>query len=292
MAATICANALIDAIASLYSYDDPACHPANSSVTGVGVQLKFVGDALDYLPPNYRRHLSQETHSRGMLYCHAASNTLILAFTGSSSVTPPLGDLSRIGDWIDDWLNTNIAMHIGDRPRQYEFAEDAADEIEKRLSYGGFDGICGSDRPKFVLTGHSKGGGQAQFAAVRISLEAVVFNSDPVNPVIFADWMLTNETTWLERGARTFTMCFGLSSDHDLQRYIAYLENRKIRDVRTVNDPVSKFLLHFCNPPHAPIEWLVNTLSCSTDGNAIEAVIRGHLIETVVRELQACADQP
>ena len=60
--------------------------------------------------------------------------------------------------------------------------------VKKDWSRGDFDGICGSGHPTFVLTGHSKGDGEAQYSAVKNHLDASVFNAAPVNPVIFSDW--------------------------------------------------------------------------------------------------------
>jgi hypothetical protein len=95
------------------------------------------------------------------------------------------------------------------RPLQYRAARDAAWLIERDWRRGDFDKTCGSGRPRFVVTGH-KGGGQAQYAAAQNKLDVVVFNSDPVNPAIFTDWMLTSDTptilNWMlnvERGPLT-----------------------------------------------------------------------------------------
>jgi hypothetical protein len=276
MAVASCADALIHAIASLYSYDDPGCHPANSSLAGGTRNLKFVEGATNSLPPNYRRDVSLESNFSGTLYCDTASNILILAFKGSGSLTPLLDRNGR-----DDWFYTNFLQHIGERPRQYQFAEDAADLIEQRWSLGAFDGACGSGCPTFVLAGHSKGGGQAQYAAVKIKLGAVVFNSDMVNPVIFSEWMLTPQAGSLTRLAQSIVGCRTGRFDHDSNVYSAYFALGRVKDVRMVNDPLTEVLFSMCgnNLPHAPIHWLVNTLSCSNNG---------HAIETVFRELQAC----
>ena len=122
MVAAGCESGLIYALASLYSYDDAGCHPANSTV-GIGsYSLKFVGDASDYFPPNYRRAVSRGSNFHATLYCDMATNTLILAFRGSSQLTPLVNR-----NQLDDWFYTNFFHHVGERPLQYEFSEDAAD---------------------------------------------------------------------------------------------------------------------------------------------------------------------
>jgi hypothetical protein len=214
---------------------------------------------------------------------------LILAFTGSVSLT------AFNQNEIEDWYSTNLSQHLGNRPLQYEVSEDITDQVEDRLELGAFDKSCGSSRPKLILTGHSKGGGQAQYAAVKTNSKAVVFNADMVNPVIFSDWMLTPQAPVVEQYVRSRRLAQSVSecrqglSDRDLRAYIAYFRNGALKDVRMVNDPLTKLLSHLCddNLPHAPIEWLSNTLTCSSDGNAID--IAGHAIDTVVRELEVCA---
>jgi hypothetical protein len=130
-----------------------------------------------------------------------------------------------------------------------------------RLSLGAFDGQCGEDRPKLMLTGHSKGGGQAQFAAAKIKLDAIVFNSDIVNPVIADDALLTADTPWTDLvAAHSIAACRGEFASR-LKSYSDYVRSGRIRDVRMVNDPVGQFFFSRCgnNLPHAPIEWLVDT---------------------------------
>src|SRR5271170_1425080 len=46
-----CASALPEALASLYSYDDPACHPAEQAVSP---DPKFVQDATSSLPEEFK----------------------------------------------------------------------------------------------------------------------------------------------------------------------------------------------------------------------------------------------
>ncbi len=270
-----CANALIYGIASWYSYDDLACYGTSRILPPGTARLKFVGDALNYLPPNWKRIIGEDSNSRGRLYC-TDSNILILAFTGS---LPPTSALALDPNGLDDWLYTNILQHLGERPLQYQFAEDAADAIDTRLRLGSFDGACGAGRPKLMLTGHSKGGGQAQYAAFKIKLDAVVFNSDIVNAVISDDFLLSS--TWVLRLRDSITACRGIFNIH-LKPYIDYLTTGKVKDIRMVTDPLGKFLFDRCgdNWPHAPIDWVPDTLNCSTDG---------HSIETVLAELKACA---
>ena len=284
IASSECAKLLIDAIASLFAYDDAGCYSGSNNQIGTGtLQLKFVEDAIKLLPVNERRHISEASHSRGTLYCHAQSNTLILAFSGSLSIVPP-GSLSGILNWISDWFDTNLLQHLGSRPTQYEFAEDTTDEVEWRWRSGVFDGGCGSGRPKLILAGHSKGGGQAQYAAASFELDAIVFNSDLVNPAVSYDWLqLPYAPEFLRAlvamGYGVQSIC-GTGRSGNVKQYVNYVTGGRIKDVRMVNDPLVKYLLPYCNLPHAPIGWLQNTLTCP-DG--------GHAIETVIRELQVCA---
>jgi hypothetical protein len=208
LSAPDCTKALIYAIASLYSYDDLTCYPGNSGPLGAGtLQLKFVQNAIDALNANERKRVSEDSNFRATLYCHTQSNTLILAFRGSLSIVPPF-DLRRVLDWFNDWFGTNVLVHLGPRPVQYEFAQDTADDVERQWSLGAFDEVCGPGRPKLILAGHSKGGGQAQYAAASIKLDAFVFNSDLVNPTISTDWL---RARYVPEFARTlFALAYGL----------------------------------------------------------------------------------
>jgi hypothetical protein len=280
-----CANALIYAIASLYSYDDLTCYPSAGTPVGASAfQLKFVQDAIDALNANERKRVSQDSNFRATLYCHTQSNTLILAFRGSLSIVPPLGDLTSFFDWVNDWLGTNVLMHLGPRPAQYEFAQDTADDVERLWSLGAFDQICGPGRPKLVLTGHSKGGGQAQYAAVPFNLDAIVFNSDLVNPTISREWLLGRYVPEFVRTLVAFvyglqSICGGGHSDSKMKQYADYLKTDRIKDIRMANDRLVK-LLSLCDLPHAKIGWLEDTLTCP-DAD-------GHAITTVIRALQVC----
>jgi hypothetical protein len=270
-----CAKVLIYGIASRYSYDDLACYDTLRVLPAGTARLKFIGDALDYLTPNWKRIIGTDSNSRGRLYC-TDNNVLILAFTGS---LPPASVLDFGPNGRDDWIYTNILQHLGERPLQYQFAEDAADAIETRLGLGAYDGVCGTGRPKLILTGHSKGGGQAQYAAFKIKLDAIVFNSDLVNAVISNDFLLSS--SWVQRLLDSATACRGILKT-SLKPYVDYLATGRVKDIRMVNDPLGKFLFEKCgdNWPHAPIEWVSDSLDCSTDG---------HAIETVLAELKACA---
>src|SRR6266498_3114854 len=56
MAPNECKSAKIYAIASLYSYDDPSCHPVDSDLPPIySSKLKFEKDAADILPENWKR---------------------------------------------------------------------------------------------------------------------------------------------------------------------------------------------------------------------------------------------
>jgi hypothetical protein len=271
---TSCVGALTYAIVSLYSYDPLGCHAPNSNLPAAGHHLKYLGDAAAYLPPNWRRLLTKDSNARGGLYCDTDSNFLILAFTGS--VSPSL--LLRLNSAaIDDW-SANVLEHLGERPLQYQFAEDVADAIQQRWA---FDKACGKGRPKLTLAGHSKGGGQAIYAAEKIKLGAVVFNSDIVNPVIADDELLKPDASQSERVALSLAACRGLYTKRMIQ-YINYLSSGAVKDIRMTNDPLTRFLFKRCadNLPHAAIEWLSDSSLCSSDG---------HAMETVFRELTACA---
>ena len=127
-----------------------------------------------------------------------------------------------------------------------------------------------------MLTGHSKGGAEAQLSAVGLELPAVVFNSDWVGKNIFNIVLQSNAGTI---SADKAIDCFP-TGDSSLSHYF---QSGAIKDVRMVNDPLVKWLhdTFGCSLPHANIEWLVDTSSCSSDD--------GHSIEAVVRELSACA---
>jgi hypothetical protein len=276
-----CASSINAAIASLYAYDDGGCRPANSTVSAWGHHLKFVNDAGVYLPPNYRQE-AIEGDFHGAFFCDSTANLLILAFCGSVSLT----QLDRNN--IEDWFNTNLLQHLGTRPKQYLVAQDVVWQLQEFWKLGRFDGVCGAGRPTFVLSGHSKGGGQAQFAAVRSGSRAIVLNSDPVNELIFSDWLFSPDALEIVqrmqaigRGIRSLYQCKIGAIDGELTHYIA--STNSIRDIRMVNDIIAVYLLPHCNLPHAPIEWIADTLACSSG-----SVMVGHSIETVVRELHAC----
>jgi hypothetical protein len=279
MTTTECSNAKVGARASLYSYNDPTCPLSSVNFLNLdNLRLKFVTDGANVLPTEYQQMVkAYDFHAS--LYCDLGANTLILAFRGSASLTQlDQNDLS-------DWYDTNFLQHLGARPLQYSAAADTAELIQRHLA--DYDNVCGSEAPRFILAGHSKGGGQAQYAAIRRELEAIVFNADLVNPIIFDDWMLYPPALLAPiysylRAFRSTLSCAVGQSDIDVQLLIAYFGTGRIKDIRMVNDPLTKTLFDVCrgNAPHAPINWLVNTLSCSSGG---------HSIETVVHELKACA---
>jgi hypothetical protein len=109
------------------------------------------------------------------------------------------------------------------------------------------------------LTGHSKAGGQAQFAAKEFRLKAIVFNSDLVNPVVSTESFFKPPYDALEPNFIKF-----IDVLFHLGKAIIYCRRTDFDDL-----------------PHAPIEWLSDTSTCSAND--------GHAIATVVRELQACA---
>jgi hypothetical protein len=151
--------------------------------------------------------------------------------------------------------------------------------MKKDVLQGQFDNLCGQGRPELVLSGHSQGGGEAQFAAVRNGLKAIVFNSAPVNTVIFSDWTLLPHVSEIARVWNSLWACHGQFAAESA-RYVDYMRSGNIRDIRMVNDPLTLYLFPICRElAHAPFEWLKDNSTCSSDG---------HGIETVVRELRAC----
>ncbi len=258
-----CASTLIDALASMSSYYDKAC-PSS----GLSSELIFVADGAVYLADPDRVR-AEGSNFRAGLYCDVVRKKLILAYRGSKELADILNQ-----HWRDDWVDTNLIELLGLIPIQFGAAENDAQVIKRQWVHGDFDGRCGEGHPGLVLTGHSKGGGEAQYAAIHLQLNAVVFNSIPVNPMIFIDQMLVpNDHTRL---AQTVKRCLSPENDNNISQYYS---SGNIRDVRMVNDIIAS-LVPLCDFPHAPIEWIANTLSCSSNG---------HAIETVVRELQACA---
>jgi hypothetical protein len=128
-----CTNVQIDAIASMHSYDDVSCYSVGTLLPHFS-KLKFVRDGADILPDNWKR-INEAKDFRAALYCDISTNTLILAFRGSISLTA----MSR--NDIYDWYFTNFAQHMGDRPLQYQGAEDAAQLVKREL--GNYSDVCG-----------------------------------------------------------------------------------------------------------------------------------------------------
>jgi hypothetical protein len=245
--------------------------------------LKFVKDALDYLPP-YFGDLARQNDFHATLYCDTNIHALVLAIRGSVSFTSIETDAG-----VADWINTNFLQHLGDRPIQYRAARDSANRIKEELDRGTFDNACGQDRPKLIVTGHSKGGGQAQYTAIRENLVAVVFNSDVVNPLISLDWAGSPDSPSIWQGMEQIRTrylsalgCLTGQTTSSAQKFVQYYGTGNIRDVRMVNDVLATFVLPYCRLPHANIEWLIDTFDCS------EGPIVAHMMDTVVHELQAC----
>jgi hypothetical protein len=273
MLANNCNRVLMHAVASLYSYDDPGCHHLGSALPGNAQSLTVVEEVDSILKQK------ESSNFHATLYCENINQVLILAFRGSVSLTR-LTSLDPAA--IEDWIFVNAALHFGERPKQYQDAWKAAESIERRLSNGEFDGKCGSGRPSaLVVAGHSKGGGQAQWAAYHVSLAALVYNSDVPNPVIFSAWMYDNAVVeYLTRNLRRAQSLLGCFAGQINSHASTYFTSGAITDVRMTNDKWLLSFLRVChNLPHAPINWVVNTLSCSA---------HGHSIETVVRELKVC----
>jgi hypothetical protein len=120
-----------------------------------------------------------------------------------------------------------------------------------------------------------------QFAAARLTLKAAVFNSDMINPTIFSDWAVSPQANMFQRSFASLLGCLG-ATEPQLRFYNSYLNSGNVEDIRMTNDPLTQKLFGVCgdNLPHAPIEWISDTLSCSIDG---------HAILTVSRELKVCA---
>lgn len=280
-----CATAFSDAVASYYAYDDVACYSGGSTVlprNGTSY-LSFVDDAVSYLPPDYQ-DLARQNGFHATLYCDTRIHSLILAVRGSVSFTSITTNAG-----VADWVNTNFLQHLGDRPIQYRAARDIANRIKEELDRGTFDKACGQDRPRLIVTGHSKGGGQAQYTAIRENLMAVVFNSDVVNPLISLDWTASPDASSVWQGTeqirRRYLSAMGCLTGQipsSVQKFVQYYRTGNIRDVRMVNDVLATFILPYCRLPHADIEWLIDTFDCS------EGAIVAHMMDTVVHELRAC----
>ena len=178
-----CSNSLVYALASLYSYDSTQCDHIGPN-GGSAFALRHVTDATaEYLPPDYAPD-QPEDKPRAFVYCDSGSNSLIVAFRGS--VTPSrfiITPLVRVDEY-NDWFATNLVEFLGKLTVQYGGSRDIAFNMKRSLAEGRFNDFCGQGIPSLVLTGHSKGGGQAQYAAVKEKLPAIVFNANPVNPVL------------------------------------------------------------------------------------------------------------
>ena len=261
-----CSKDMVEAFASLYAYNDGACYADGS----IDVQsLKYIDDpnnALSYFERNDKEH-----SFKGSVFCNLESNTIILSFRGSADLYQPQSQ-----NWYPDW-ETNVVAHLGPLPLQYQHAFNAADQIKARWRSGAFDNVCGQGKPSLMLTGHSKGGAEAQLSAVGLELPAIVFNSDWINKSHFSAVPPPNITPIKSNHP---TDC--VPSDNAVLKN--YLESGAMKDVRMVNDPLVKWLhdTFGCRLPHANVDWLIDTLSCSADD--------GHSMETIVRELKVCAN--
>lgn len=278
MNAGSCVSSQVAALAAIDSYDDPSCHSTAAQIPKLPL---FVSDGLEYLPPDYQKS-AYNNGLRVTLYCDSSVNRLIFAYRGSVSITAqaisPLITVAQFADWVE----TNIIQHLGTVPLQYQAASDVPYQANKQLRQGSMNKICGDGPPKFLLTGHSKGGGEAQYAAIKNKVEAIVFNSDPVNPIIFTSSYSADSPVILQwfqtarRALQSIASCF--SKPGEAARSNPYYLSGHIRDIRMTNDFLAKYVLLNCNFPHAPIEWLTDTSTCE-----------GHGIDTVVRELGVCA---
>jgi hypothetical protein len=233
-------------------------------------------EEVDQIFPQTALGAVHSSNFHATLYCDDAATELVLSFRGSVSPGTVLTSPNQV---IEDWLVANVRQHLGVRPLQYQLADKAAALIEKARIAGQFNGACGKTPASLILTGHSKGGGQAQYAAVKNKFTAAVYNSDMVNPIIFVDWLQLNfEPIPDLRRVASIVQCHGGAIGYQLTQYF---NSGRITDVRMTNDPLTRVLFKICgnNLPHAPVNWLLNTSTCSADG---------HAIETVVHEMQVC----
>jgi hypothetical protein len=89
---------------------------------------------------------------------YASEDTYILALRGTNG--------------LNDW-RTNISQFFGFKTSQYDQAIDLAKEVKNSLPPGA----------RLIVTGHSKGGGQAVAVAYALGIEAIVHNPASVSPV-------------------------------------------------------------------------------------------------------------
>jgi hypothetical protein len=90
---------------------------------------------------------------------YASEDTYVLALRGTN------------GFW-SDW-RTNIVQFFGFKTSQYDQAIELAKEVKDSLPPGA----------RLIVTGHSKGGGQAVAVAYALGIEAIVHNPASVSPV-------------------------------------------------------------------------------------------------------------
>jgi hypothetical protein len=267
-----CAGVLPEALASLYSYDDASCRQPDTSI---GTDLQFMADVKDELL-FFSHKRGDQSHLEGAIFCDTRNNIVLVAFRGSVG----LGDLGEKG-WRQDWIDTNaLAIIVGKLPLQYEYAYDAADHVKEVWTDGHFNGLCGP-KPDLLLTGHSKGGAEAQLAAIGLELRAVVFNSSLLAPGIFSDIPSPSVT----KNSNEPIDCSQAGADSQIDQYY---RGNYIRDVRMTNDELLSWLhSHYgCAFAHAKMEWLTDTTTCR---DAKGRVISAHDMSTVLRELRACA---
>jgi len=262
--------------ASLFAYDDVSCSAIGTTVVD-GVE--YLGDSAVIIPPRQGKTVTRNDFYAS-IYCDLATNTLIVAYRGSTTPSARWTDADT-----QDWFKTNLLQRLGDPPEQYEYAYDLAYEVNERLDLGAFDNRCGNGRPKFLLTGHSKGGGEAQYAAILTRQKAIVFNSDAPNPLIFSERITDDHDGWFEQMIENVLRFFKSKAlcgnpSQNAYSYTRYFQSGAIRDVRSVNDPLVS-LFTTCRFPHAPFEWVLDRTSCS--------VSNGHSISALARELHLCA---
>jgi hypothetical protein len=71
----LCSDAIIYALASLYSYNDPGCHRLNTDIVNTSHTLRLLEELNNIFTAPVLMRLSIENNFHGTLYCDAASST-------------------------------------------------------------------------------------------------------------------------------------------------------------------------------------------------------------------------
>ncbi|WP_426333397.1 lipase family protein [Paenibacillus silvae] len=108
----------------------------------------------------------------------------------SNQVEKSLG-LESFGDWLGD-TEKSLNKSLGSKNQLYE-AEDYVKEMQKKYP-----------EASFTLTGHSLGGGNAQYAAVYTGLEAVTFSAPTVVATLTPEMQRKAEEGGFDRQVTNF----------------------------------------------------------------------------------------